>query len=211
MRPKLHEHKREDDQAFSHEDGRIIHAKGYQASDDTSVSDYAYEETSPQKGSHHHPRNASVKCMESVVATFDCNAYTGAIAPPNLEMVGTLVNVLANLNIGGPPSNLNVGINRPGMMQIFKMSDLPSYAGTTEPYEHVEAYTTNTNINNLQPNEIKYVMLKKFGQMLTKGALTWCTHLPKSYIDSFSMLADVFVKAHVGARKIETYKKDIIK
>lgn len=54
-------------------------------------------------------------------------------------------------------------------------------------------------------------MLKKFGQTLTKGALTWYTLLFEIFIDSFAMLANVFVKTHVGAWKIEIHMEDIFK
>ncbi|XP_070049212.1 uncharacterized protein [Nicotiana tomentosiformis] len=55
------------------------------------------------------------------------------------------------------------------------------------------------------------VLLKKFGETLSKGVTIWYHNLPPNYIDSFTMLADTFVKAHAGAIKVETRKSDIFK
>ncbi|XP_075101816.1 uncharacterized protein LOC142177244 [Nicotiana tabacum] len=64
--------------------------------------------------------------------------------------------------------------------------------------------------NNLAPHEIEYVLLKKFGETLTRGSLTWYSLLPEHSIDSFKMLADSFIKAHAGARKVQVRKADIL-
>ncbi|XP_060190758.1 uncharacterized protein LOC132620050 [Lycium barbarum] len=39
--------------------------------------------------------------------------------------------------------------------------------------------------------------------------MIWYHNLPEHSIDSFSMLADAFVKAHAGAIKVETRKSDL--
>ncbi|XP_075103608.1 uncharacterized protein LOC142178178 [Nicotiana tabacum] len=65
--------------------------------------------------------------------------------------------------------------------------------------------------NDLAPHEIESVLLKKFGETLARGALTWYSMLPKHSIDSFEILADYFIKAHVGARKVQTRKADIFR
>ncbi|XP_075084711.1 uncharacterized protein LOC142167966 [Nicotiana tabacum] len=59
--------------------------------------------------------------------------------------------------------------------------------------------------NNLAPHEIESVLLKKFGETLTNGALSWYSLLPEHSIDSFDMLADSFIKAHAGSRKATTW------
>ncbi|XP_019255075.1 PREDICTED: uncharacterized protein LOC109233656 [Nicotiana attenuata] len=45
----------------------------------------------------------------------------------------------------------------------------------------------------------------------SKGAMIWYHNLPPNSIDSFSMLADSFVKAHAGAIKVATRKSDLFK
>ncbi|XP_016476400.2 uncharacterized protein LOC107797992 [Nicotiana tabacum] len=65
--------------------------------------------------------------------------------------------------------------------------------------------------NDLAPHEIESVLLKKFGETLTNRALTWYSLLPELSIDSFEMLADYFIKAHAGARKVHARKADIFR
>ncbi|XP_060190468.1 uncharacterized protein LOC132619642 [Lycium barbarum] len=91
----------------------------------------------------------------------------------------------------------------------FHMPDIPKYIGTTEPNEHVTAYTCAINGNDLADDERESVLLKKFRQTLSKGEMIWYHNLPEYSIDSFSMLVDAFVKAHVGAIKVETQKSDL--
>ncbi|XP_070056830.1 uncharacterized protein [Nicotiana tomentosiformis] len=67
------------------------------------------------------------------------------------------------------------------------------------------------NENDLTKQEIESVLVKKFGETLTKGALTWYSLLPENYIDSFVELADLFIKAHLGAQKVEKRMEDIFK
>ncbi|XP_060178197.1 uncharacterized protein LOC132608136 [Lycium barbarum] len=91
----------------------------------------------------------------------------------------------------------------------FRMPDILKYNGTTEPNEHVSAYTYAIKGNDLTDNERESVLLKKFGKTLPKGAMIWYHNLPEHSIDSFSMLADAFIKAHAGAIKVETRKSDL--
>ncbi|XP_070018073.1 uncharacterized protein [Nicotiana sylvestris] len=65
--------------------------------------------------------------------------------------------------------------------------------------------------NDLEGNGIESVLLKKFEETLSKGAMIWYHNLPLNSIDSFAMLADSFVKAHTGAIKIATRKSDAFK
>nr|XP_016443053.1 PREDICTED: uncharacterized protein LOC107768436 [Nicotiana tabacum] len=85
----------------------------------------------------------------------------------------------------------------------FKMHEVPKYDGTSDPQEHITTYTTAVKGNDLVPHEIESVLLRKFGETLTRGALTWYSLLPEHPIDSFKVLADSFIKAHAGARKKE--------
>ncbi|XP_019226712.1 PREDICTED: uncharacterized protein LOC109208126 [Nicotiana attenuata] len=83
------------------------------------------------------------------------------------------------------------------------MPDVPKYDWTSDPQEHITTYTTVEKGNDLAPHEIESVLLKKFGETLTKGALTWYSLLPEHFIDFIKMLVDSFIKAHAGARKKE--------
>ncbi|XP_059306211.1 uncharacterized protein LOC132057603 [Lycium ferocissimum] len=91
------------------------------------------------------------------------------------------------------------------------MPDIQRYDGTTDPHEHVTSYTCAIKGNDMEEDEIESVLLKKFGETLSKGALTWYDHLPEHSITSFEMLADAFVKAHAGAIKVQARKADIFR
>jgi len=65
--------------------------------------------------------------------------------------------------------------------------------------------------NDLAQHEIEFVLLKKFSETLTKGALTWYYLLPEHSIDSLEMLIDSFIKAHARARKVQARKADIFR
>ncbi|XP_060187641.1 uncharacterized protein LOC132616897 [Lycium barbarum] len=91
----------------------------------------------------------------------------------------------------------------------FCIPDIPKYNGTTDPNEHVTVYTYVIKGNDFTDDERGSVLLKKFGETLSKGAMIWYHNLPEHSIDSFAMLADAFVKAHVGAIKVETRKSDL--
>ncbi|XP_070049009.1 uncharacterized protein [Nicotiana tomentosiformis] len=93
----------------------------------------------------------------------------------------------------------------------FKMPDIPKYDRMTDPRDHVTAFTAGVKGNDLTKQEIESVLVKKFGETLTKGALTWYSLLPKNSIDSFAELADLFIKAHSGAQKVEKRMEDIFK
>ncbi|XP_070013146.1 uncharacterized protein [Nicotiana sylvestris] len=59
--------------------------------------------------------------------------------------------------------------------------------------------------------DIKSVFLKKFGEILSKGAIMWYHNLAPNSIDSFAMLADSFIKAYASAIKVATRKSDVFK
>lgn len=62
------------------------------------------------------------------------------------------------------------------------------------------AYTAGIKGNDLTKEDIEYVLVKKFGETLTKGYLTCCSILPENSIGSFVELADTFIKAHSKAQ-----------
>ncbi|XP_070013204.1 uncharacterized protein [Nicotiana sylvestris] len=93
----------------------------------------------------------------------------------------------------------------------FRMPELPKYNGTTDPNEHATAYAYAIKGNDTKNDEIESVLLKKFEETLSKGAMMWYHNLAHNSIDSFTMLADSFVKAHAGAIKVATRKSDIFK
>jgi len=92
-----------------------------------------------------------------------------------------------------------------------RMPDISKYNGTTDPNEHVTSYTCTIKGNDLEDDEIESVLLKKFGETLSKGEIIWYHNLPPNFIDSFAILVDAFVKAHAGAIKVETRKSDLFK
>ncbi|XP_070031912.1 uncharacterized protein [Nicotiana tomentosiformis] len=91
------------------------------------------------------------------------------------------------------------------------MTEIPQYNGITSTNEHVTSYTCAIKGNDLEDDEIESVLVKKFGETLSKGAMIWYHNFPPSSIDSFAMLADSFVKAHAGAIKVATRKSDLFK
>ncbi|XP_070045210.1 uncharacterized protein [Nicotiana tomentosiformis] len=91
------------------------------------------------------------------------------------------------------------------------MPEIPKYNGTTDPNEHVTSYTCSIKGNDLEDGEIESVLLKIFGETLSKGAMIWYHNLPPNSIDSFAMLAKSFVKSHASAIKVETRKSDLFK
>ncbi|XP_075095294.1 uncharacterized protein LOC142173573 [Nicotiana tabacum] len=91
------------------------------------------------------------------------------------------------------------------------MPEVPKYDGTLDPQEHITTYTIAVKGNDLAPHEIESVLLKKFGETLTRGSLTWYSLLPKHSIDSFEVLADSFINAHASTRKVQARKADIFK
>ncbi|XP_070050529.1 uncharacterized protein [Nicotiana tomentosiformis] len=93
----------------------------------------------------------------------------------------------------------------------LKIPDVLKYDGTSDPHKRITTYTTAMKGNDLAPHEIESILLKKFRDTLTRGALTWYSMLPEHSIDSFEMLADSFIKAHIGARKVQARKADIFR
>nr|XP_009589592.1 uncharacterized protein LOC104086937 [Nicotiana tomentosiformis] len=91
------------------------------------------------------------------------------------------------------------------------MPDVPKYDGTSDPHEDITTYTTVVKENDLAPHEIESVSLKKFGETLMKGALTWYSLFPEHSIDSFEMISNSFIKAHAEARKVQARKTDIFR
>lgn len=82
------------------------------------------------------------------------------------------------------------------------MPNVPKYDGTSNPKEHITVYTAVVKGSDLAPHKIESILLKTFGETLMRGALTWYSLLPEHSIDSYEMLIDPFIKAHVGARKV---------
>ncbi|XP_060217212.1 uncharacterized protein LOC132644626 [Lycium barbarum] len=91
------------------------------------------------------------------------------------------------------------------------MPDIPKYDGKMDPWEHVTSYSYAIKGNDVEEDEIESVLLKKFGETLSKWALTWYDHLLEHSITSFEMLANVFIKAHAGAKKVQARKADIFR
>ncbi|XP_070056788.1 uncharacterized protein [Nicotiana tomentosiformis] len=88
------------------------------------------------------------------------------------------------------------------------MADVPKYDGTSDPQK---TYIMAVKGNDLAPHKIESVLLKVFGETLTKGALTRYSLLPENSIDSFEILANSFIKAHGGARKVQARMSNILR
>ncbi|XP_070034677.1 uncharacterized protein [Nicotiana tomentosiformis] len=95
--------------------------------------------------------------------------------------------------------------------KIFCMLEIPKYNKTTDPNEQITTYTCAIKGNDLEDNEIESVLLKKFGETLSKRAMIWYHNLPPNSINSFVMPVDSFVKEHAGAIKVETRKSNLFK
>ncbi|XP_019237710.1 PREDICTED: uncharacterized protein LOC109217876 [Nicotiana attenuata] len=83
------------------------------------------------------------------------------------------------------------------------------YDGTTDPEDHLIHYVTAVKGNDLSKEQVPSVLLKKFGETLTGGALTWYSQLPARLISTFEEMADKFATAHAGAKKDEARVNDI--
>ncbi|XP_019237202.1 PREDICTED: uncharacterized protein LOC109217418 [Nicotiana attenuata] len=88
--------------------------------------------------------------------------------------------------------------------KTFKMPPyLKIYDGTTDHEDHIIHYVTAAKGNDLSKEQVPLVLLKKYGETLTGGALTWYSQLPARSIMTFKEMANKFVIAHVGAKKVE--------
>ncbi|XP_070050971.1 uncharacterized protein [Nicotiana tomentosiformis] len=94
--------------------------------------------------------------------------------------------------------------------KTFKMSPyLKIYDGTTDHEDHVTHYVTAVKGNDLAKEQVSSILLKKFGETLTGGALTWYSQLPTRYIEIFEEMVDKFVTAYAKAKKAEARVNDI--
>ncbi|XP_019251103.1 PREDICTED: uncharacterized protein LOC109230019 [Nicotiana attenuata] len=96
---------------------------------------------------------------------------------------------------------------------IPKTFKIPPYLkicdGTADPEDHIIHYVTAIKGNDLSKEQVPSVLLKKFGETLTGGALTWYSQLLARSIMTFEEIADKFVTAHAGAMKAEARVNDI--
>ncbi|XP_075087774.1 uncharacterized protein LOC142169768 [Nicotiana tabacum] len=79
----------------------------------------------------------------------------------------------------------------------------------TDRKDHVTHYVTAVKGNDLAKEQVSSILLKTFGETLTRGALTWYSQLPARSIDTFEEMAEKFVTAHVGAKKEKARVNDI--
>ncbi|XP_019260660.1 PREDICTED: uncharacterized protein LOC109238631 [Nicotiana attenuata] len=86
---------------------------------------------------------------------------------------------------------------------------LKIYDGAMDPEDHVTHYVTAVKGNDLAKEQVSSILLKKFRETLTGGALTWYSQLPARSIETFEEMADKFVIAHVGAEKAQARVNDI--
>ncbi|XP_070029344.1 uncharacterized protein [Nicotiana sylvestris] len=104
----------------------------------------------------------------------------------------------------------NEGAAPHSIPKTFKMPPyLKIYDGTTDPEDHLIHYVTAVKGNDLSKEQVPSVLLKKFGETLTGGALTWYSQLLARSISTFEEMADKFATAHAGAKKAEARVNDI--
>nr|XP_016477851.1 PREDICTED: uncharacterized protein LOC107799244 [Nicotiana tabacum] len=94
--------------------------------------------------------------------------------------------------------------------KTFKMPPyLKIYDRTTDPEFHVTHYVTAVKGNDLTKEQVSSILLKRFGETLTGGALTWYSQLLARSIKTFEEMADKFVTAHAGAKKAQARVNNI--
>nr|XP_016490006.1 PREDICTED: uncharacterized protein LOC107809823 [Nicotiana tabacum] len=94
--------------------------------------------------------------------------------------------------------------------KTFKMPPyLKIYDGTTDPEDHLIHYVTAVKGNDLSKEQVPSMLLKRFGETLTWGALTWYSQLPARSISTFEKMADKFATAHTRAKKAKARVNDI--
>nr|XP_009766765.1 PREDICTED: uncharacterized protein LOC104218069 [Nicotiana sylvestris] len=94
--------------------------------------------------------------------------------------------------------------------KTFKMLPyLKIYDGTTDLEDHLIHYLTAIKGNDLSKEQVPSVLLKRFGETLTRGALTWYSQLPARSISTFEEMADKFATTHAGAKKAKARVNDI--
>ncbi|XP_070005211.1 uncharacterized protein [Nicotiana sylvestris] len=86
---------------------------------------------------------------------------------------------------------------------------LKMYDGTTDPEDHLIHYVTALKGNDLSKEQVSSVLLKKFSETLTGGALTWYSQLPALSILTFEEMVDKFITAHAGAKKAKSRVNNI--
>ncbi|XP_070030004.1 uncharacterized protein [Nicotiana sylvestris] len=143
-----------------------------------------------------------IEANEKKVETYNFRVDPIPGAPPILKGLDSKKFVQKSF----PPSTAPKSIPK-----MFRTPEIPKYNGTTDPNEHVTSYTYAIKGNDLEDNEIESVLLKKFGETLSKGSMIWYHNLPPNSIDSFAMFADSFVKVHAGAIKVEARKLGLFK
>nr|XP_009757393.1 PREDICTED: uncharacterized protein LOC104210240 [Nicotiana sylvestris] len=95
----------------------------------------------------------------------------------------------------------------PGAPKLLLKQDI--YDGTTDPEDHIVHYVIAIKDNNLSKELVPSVLLKKFGETLTGGALTWYSQQPARSIATLEEMADKFITAHAGAKKAKARVNDI--
>nr|XP_016489185.1 PREDICTED: uncharacterized protein LOC107809107 [Nicotiana tabacum] len=73
----------------------------------------------------------------------------------------------------------NEGATPHSIPKTFKMPPyLKIYDGTMDPEDHLIHYVTAVKGNDLSKEQVSSLLLKKFGETLTRGELTWYSQLP---------------------------------
>lgn len=72
-------------------------------------------------------------------------------------------------------------------------------------YEYLLFFTMQVIRNDLAKDEFEFCMVIIFKENLWGRAIVWYLLLLENSIDSFNMLVDSFIRAHVEAKKVQPY------
>lgn len=70
------------------------------------------------------------------------------------------------------------------ILKKFRMSELPKYNVTSGCNKYATAYTYRISNDDTKYDKIKSVLTKKFGEMPSKGTLTWHHNLAQKFVDT---------------------------
>nr|XP_016491630.1 PREDICTED: uncharacterized protein LOC107811257 [Nicotiana tabacum] len=88
------------------------------------------------------------------------------------------------------------------------MPKLPKYNGTSDPNEHITTYTCAGKGNDPKYDQIEPVLLKRFGETLSKETIMWCHNLVPDPINSLTIPAGSSIKRHADAIEATTREPD---
>ncbi|GAU46884.1 hypothetical protein TSUD_133830 [Trifolium subterraneum] len=102
-------------------------------------------------------------------------------------------------NDGGPGMNLQAAIGEINLPANFKIPQLPTFEGKTDPLEHLMAVGTQTTIIGTE----EHLKCKLLSSTFKDAALRWYMNLPRNSISSCSDFHKKFVRQFAGSKHIQ--------